>query len=141
MIQVAGRFTTPVEPLELRARHSQPEQLAGVDTLADVFVAEDGTIRARFTPHLPLGRVPLNTLITTTHTDDTSSLVTVHATRGSHSVDVTLAITLGTVDGGTEVSWTGELKLGGTAASVGQRVSADIAQRAINDVLVQLARP
>lgn len=140
MIQVAGGFTTPVAAQELRARHTQVDQLSAVETLADVTVAEDGAVRALFTPRLPLGRIPLDTRITTSHTDDTSSLVTVHASRGPHSVDVTLSITLDTVPEGTEVTWAGELRLGGTAASVGQRVGADLAQRAINNVLVQLAR-
>lgn len=141
MIQVAGRFTTSVGAEELRARHTQVDQLSAVETLSDVGVADDGTVRARFTPRLPLGQIPLDTQISTTHTDESRSLVTVHASRGPHSMDATLAITLNSVDAGTEVAWKGELRLRGTAASVGQRVGADVAQRVINDVLVQLARP
>jgi carbon monoxide dehydrogenase subunit G len=140
MMKLSGRFTTPVGRSELRARHDQVEQLAAVDTLADVRVAPDGTVRARFTPRLPLGRIPFDTRIRTTHTDDSSSVVTVHASRGAHRVEVVLTVTLTPADSGTDVAWTGELRLGGTAASVGQRVGADIAQRVVDDVLVQLAR-
>jgi len=140
MMKLTGKFTTPVGRSELRARHDQVEQLAAVDTLADVNIAQDGTVRARFTPRLPLGRIPFDTRIRTTHTDDSSSVVTVHASRGAHSVDVVLTVTLTPSDAGTDVAWAGELRLGGTAASVGQRIGGDIAQRVVNDVLVQLAR-
>lgn len=140
MIQVDGRFVTAVAPAELRARQGQVDRLEAVDSLDHVSVAGDGSIRATFTPRIPLGRIPLRTVITIAHLDDTSSVVTVLGRRGQHSVDVTLHVELNRTTDQTEVAWTGELRLGGAASSVGQRVGSEIARSAINDVLVQLAQ-
>lgn len=140
MIQVEGRFTTPVAPAELRARQARADRLGAVDSLADVSIADDGTIRATFTPRIPLGRIPLRTMITISHLNECASVVTVVGRRGPHSVDVTLQVELSRVGEQTDVAWSGELRLGGAAASVGQRVGSEIARVAIEDVLVQLAQ-
>ena len=140
MIQVEGRFTTAVAPAELRARQGQADRLAAVEGLDHVSISDDGSIRATFTPRIPLGRIPLRTVITITHLNETASVVTVLGRRGPHSVDVTLQVDLTRAGEQTEVAWSGELRLGGAAASVGQRVGSEIARAAIDDVLVQLAQ-
>jgi hypothetical protein len=140
MIQVSGDFTATATPVELVARQQQPTRLGAVDTLNDVTLDEAGRIHARFTPRTPLGRIPLHTVITTDVAADGSATVTVHASRGPHTVDATLVINFDRRVDSTQVTWSGEVRLGGTAASVGQRVATDLARTAIHEVLYQLAR-
>lgn len=139
MIQVSGGFATPATPEELVAWQTQPLRLAAVDTLNDVTLDAAGRIHALFTPRTPLGRIPLRTVIVSEVAADGSATVTVNATRGAHTVDATLLITFDRRDGATQVTWAGEMHLGGAAASVGQRVATDLASTAIDQVLHQLA--
>ena len=59
--------------------------------------------------------------------------------RGQHRVDVTLDISYAPTATATEVSWYADVRLGGTGASVAQRVAQDIARNAIDSVLRQAA--
>jgi carbon monoxide dehydrogenase subunit G len=140
MIDVAGEFSTTVTPADLIARNHQPECLGAVNTLAEVRLEENGRIRALFTARTPLGRIPLHTIITTHAADHESTDVHVHASRGPHTVDVDLHIDFERIDTTTRVSWRAQVHLGGAAASVGQRVVPGLAQKAIDEVLQQLAQ-
>jgi carbon monoxide dehydrogenase subunit G len=140
MIRVAGEFTTPITPADLMARNRQPDFLAAVPTLRQVTVDDEGRIQAQFTPRTPLGRMPLATTITTRNADERSTEVRVRAHRGQHTVDVDLQIEFDRSDAITRVSWTAQVRLGGTAASVGQRVGPSLAYSAIDEVLQQLAQ-
>jgi carbon monoxide dehydrogenase subunit G len=139
MIQVSGDFTATATPADLMARQQQPARLADVATLNDVSLDDAGRIHALFTPRTPLGHIPLRTVITTDAAADGSATVTVHASRGPHTVDATLAITFDRRVDVTQVTWSGEVRLGGTAASVGQRVATDLVRSAIHETLYQLA--
>lgn len=140
MIQVSGDFTAAATPEELMARQRHPTRLAAVDTLSDVTLDEAGRIHAQFTPRTPLGRIPMHTVISTDVAADGDTRVTVHASRGAHVVDATLVITFNRRVDTTQVTWSGEVRFGGTAASVGQRVATELASSAIHDVLYQLSR-
>lgn len=138
-MKLSGTFATQATPAQLARLSTDRQQLEGVTSLGDVSVDPRGRIRATFTATTPLGAIPLTTTITTDRADESSSRVLVHGTRGQHRVDVTLEISYEPTATATQVSWHADVRLGGTGASVAQRVAADIARNAIDSVLRQAA--
>ncbi|GAA1649538.1 CoxG family protein [Georgenia ruanii] len=134
-MKLAGTFDTPAAPDALRSLAASPEVLAGVPAFRDVEVAEDGSLRVEYYPVISLGPIRFTTTITPGRVTDSSAAVAVRATRGSNLVDADLLLSFDPADGGSTVRWEADVLLGGTAASVGQRVGAEIVTRAIGDVL------
>lgn len=139
MISVSGQFATTSTPGQIISRSQEPTQLATIDSLTEVRTDGPGRLRAVLTTRTPLGRIPLQTTITTVALDEQSGRVDVRATRGPHSVDVELDIRFDTAGDTTQVTWSATARLGGTAASVGQRVAPAIAKTTIDEILRQLA--
>lgn len=138
-MNVSGEFVTTTSPAALVRLRRDPDRLACVPRLRDTKVSDDGSVRTVFTPVTPLGRVPLSTAIRVDHADDTGARLRVNASRGAQAVDVDLRLGFCEAGDATQVSWTAEVHVRGAAASVGQRVAADIARRAISDVLQSAA--
>ncbi|RHW24923.1 hypothetical protein D0Z08_22245 [Nocardioides immobilis] len=138
-MKLSGTFTTQASPAQLARLSTEPRQLEQVTSLRDVAVDAHGHIRAIFTAATPLGAIPLTTTIATDRADESSSRVLVRGTRGQHRVDVTLEISYQPTATATQVSWHADVRLGGTGASVAQRVAHDIARNAIDGVLQQAA--
>jgi carbon monoxide dehydrogenase subunit G len=136
-MKLSGAFTTQASPAQLAKFSTDRQQLEGVTSLRDVSVDSHGRIRATLTATTPLGAIPLTITITTERADESSSRVLVHGTRGQHRVDVTLEISYEPTATATRVSWHADVRLGGTGASVAQRVAHDIARHAIESVLRQ----
>ncbi|WP_127125536.1 CoxG family protein [Georgenia sp. SYP-B2076] len=134
-MKLDGTFDTPAGPDALRALATSPEVLAAVPAFRDVEVADDGALRVAYYPVISLGPIRFVTTITAGEVTDTTAEVAVRALRGSNLVDADLLLTFEAADGGSRVRWEAEVMLGGTAASVGQRVGAEIVTRAIDDVL------
>lgn len=139
MIKVTGEFTTSVSPTELLARSRDAARLGRVPALTAVSVDDAGVVHATFTVLLPLGRIPLHITVTPVAAGQQSVRLAVVAIRGPHRVDVDLTICCDPGPEGTTLSWTATVRLGGVAASVGQRVAPVISHSAINDVLRHLA--
>lgn len=138
-MKLSGTFATQATPGQLARLSTDDKQLEGVSSLRDVSVDASGRIRATFTATTPLGAIPLTTTIITDRADESTSRVLVHGTRGQHRVDVTLEINYEPTATATQVSWHADVRLGGTGASVAQRVAHDIARNAIDGVLRQVA--
>lgn len=134
-MRLTGTFDTAASRDALRALVGAPEVLAGVPTFTDLEVRSDGTINVQFHPVTSLGRISLDTVITPGDVTDESAEVSVIGRRGNQIVDAAIVMRFADAAGGSRVDWAAEVLIGGTAASVGQRVGADLARRAIGDVL------
>jgi len=138
-MNVTGSFTTTTPVAALRALSATPELLDRVSTLREVRASAPGVLHAVFSPVIALGRIPLATTITTVAETDAGVTLHVVGRRGVQSVDVELALEFVPADQGTTVRWFAEVVVRGNAASVGQRVARDIAERAIGQVLTEAA--
>lgn len=99
-------------------------------------------MRATFSPITALGPIPLATTITTVSRSGSRAVLRVVGRRGVQSVTVDLELDVHDDTGdttGAVVSWSAEVVVRGSAASVGQRVARDIATRAISSVLAEAA--
>lgn len=141
-MRLTGTFRTPAGAAALRGLATAPEVLGDVPSFTDLQRRDDGTIQVQFHPVTSLGRVSLDTLITPGAVADDSAEVAVIGRRGNQIVDATIVMRFGEAagDAGSLVTWEADVLLGGTAASVGQRVGGDMARRAIGDVLEAAAR-
>jgi carbon monoxide dehydrogenase subunit G len=138
-MNLSGAFSTTANPADLAGVSNDPHRLAGVTSLRDVSLDQQGRVSATFTATTPLGSIPFATIITTDHADESSARVLVHGTRGQHRVDIELELTYTASASATEVTWDAAVQLGGAGASVAQRVAHDIARNAIHSVLQHAA--
>jgi len=138
-MRLTGEFTTAATPDALSRLMVDPGRLAGVDGLSQVEPAEADVLHAVFSPLTSLGRIPLRTVITRVSGDDEGASLHVVGSRGPQSIDVDLQLDFTTGSAGTRVAWVAEVVARGSVASVGQRVWADVATRAIGDVLAGAA--
>ncbi|MFE4196984.1 CoxG family protein [Paenarthrobacter sp. NPDC056912] len=138
-MKLDGTFDTSASPGTLRSLAASPAVLAGVPSFREVEVSEDGSLRLEYYPVISLGPVRFTVTITIGIVTDSSAAIVVRAMRGNNIVEADLLLTFQTADGGSRVRWEAEVLLGGTAASVGQRVGAEIIARAIGDVLQEAA--
>lgn len=138
-MRLSGQFSTRTDAASLRGVASSPNVLASVSTLSDVSLESDGTVTALFCPVTSLGRIPLRTRIAQKAVSERTASLNVVGRRGSQLVAVDLELTITPDGAGSRVGWEAEVFVGGTAASVGQRVIADLARRAIAQVLEEAA--
>lgn len=138
-MRIAGEFTTPTTPALLQGLACAPQVLTRVSTLQDVSLRADGSVSALFVPLTSLGRIPLRTVITPRETSADGARLHVVGRRANQLVTVDLTIAFAPTAAGTTVSWEGEVLVGGTAASVGQRVVGELATRAVGQVLEEAA--
>lgn len=138
-MNVSGHLRTASSVRALAALSGSLESLESVSTLHDVSTDEDGDLRATFVPVTALGRFVLRTTISTVSVDERGARLRVTARSGNYRVTADIALAFATDDAATWVTWDAEVGVHGTAASVGQRVARDIAQRAIGEVLADAA--
>jgi carbon monoxide dehydrogenase subunit G len=138
-MRISGQFTTTASVGALRALNAEPEKLSALPTLGDVVSTADGRFAVVFTAATPFGPQPIEARVVTERADETGSALRVHGRRGTHVIDVELTISWEEIQGGTAVSWEAEVGVRGPAASVAQRVAADVARCAIGDLLVSAA--
>ena len=134
-MRVQGTFDTAADAAELRSLTSSPDTLATVPTFTELRLRDDGTIVVQFSPLISLGQITLDTVISPGVVDAHSATVRVVARRGNQLVSVDLVIRFDDSSAGSHVQWEADVLLGGTVASVGQRVGAEVARRAIGEVL------
>ncbi|WP_128377189.1 SRPBCC domain-containing protein [Streptomyces cavernae] len=134
-MRLTGEFTTAGSGAALAALAGRTDELKAVATLDEVTTDADGAVRALFTPATPFGPLPLRTRIRTERADASGAVLAVHAVRAQHAVDVRIELAFTAGESGSRVTWSAELALRGPAASVGQRVAREVANRAIAEVL------
>ncbi len=141
-MRLQGGFRTGTPAARLAALSSSPELLGRVSQLRNVSGGHGAPVNAVFGPTTPMGRIPLDTTIRVHQESASGADLYVVAQRGTQQVQVTLMIRLEPApDGtsGTDVTWTADMLIRGTLASVGQRVARDVATRAIGQVLAEAA--
>ncbi|MGC9537481.1 SRPBCC domain-containing protein [Streptomyces sp. UG1] len=138
-MRVTGEFTTRGSGSALAALADRTAELKSVATLDEVTTGPDGSVHALFTPATPFGPLPLRTRIRAEHAAADRALLSVHAVRAQHAVDVRMELTFTACESGSRVSWAADLTVRGPAASVGQRVAREVAGRAIAEVLQSAA--
>ena len=134
-MHIGGEFITPGSGTALAALAGRTDDLKAVAALDDVTTGPDGSVRALFSPVTPFGRLGLRTRIRAERADAAGAVLTVHAVRAQHAVDVRIELGFVPVDQGSRVTWSADLTVRGPAASVGQRVAREVARRAIAEVL------
>lgn len=135
MMTLTGQFETSVAATALLALHGGPEALAALPTLRDVRLDDTGAVRAVFTPRATAVPMPFTLRVAVQHASAAGAVLTVHATRGPTAVDVELRLEFETGAAGTIVSWSADVAVGGTGATIGQRVVGDVVYAVIDEVL------
>lgn len=138
-MKVLGEFTTKSGVDALRSLRDRIDRLAQVPSLSEVRSAPGQSVRAMFSPATPFGQMPITVHIIPMETNGQDVRLDVHGRRGPHTLDVEIALTFASLVSGTHVKWLADIAVRGPAASVGQRVATDIAQRAIGEVLAAAA--
>lgn len=138
-MKLSGDFTTSSTVEALQALEGRADRLATVPTLSEVGPGPDSSIEALFSPKTPFGRTPIAVRIVPQDTNADGARLQVRGRHGPNAFDVRIALAFAPGASGTQVSWRADLDVRGPAASIAQRVAADVAHRAIGDVLSSAA--
>lgn len=136
-MKISGQFVTPTAADALRKLGEDDHKLSTVSGLQDVHTTGDGVIHAMYAPAALFVPSPFRVAIRTDRLDDNRAALRVHARLGPNAVDVQLTITFANTRKrpGTAVHWSADVAVRGPAASVGQRVTRDLATKALDEVL------
>ena len=139
-MRTAGAFATSASDAQLHELFASPAPLSAIPTLRNVVRTDPETLTMIFAPVIGLGPIPFITTVVTKAQAQQRVELAVNARHGLHAVDVDLVLQLDETAAGTAASWIADVVVRGAAASVGQRVAAALATKAIGDLLESIAK-
>lgn len=115
---------------------TDPERLTALLPAGEVVARDDEVWQARLSSPTALGSSPFDFVFKLLEKRPEEYVrVFGHGYGSQNIVDLTAEILLSEVEGGTEVRWSSDVRLGGVLASLGQRSVPYVVRRQIEDVL------
>jgi len=140
-MKIAGSSNLKAPKAEVWATLTDPERITPLLPGGQIVAESDETWRARLTAPTALGSSTFDFTFTLVEKRPEEYVrVTGHGYGSQNVIDLTADLTLSERNGGTEVNWESDVRLGGVLASLGQRSLPYVLGRQIENVLGAVER-